>query len=50
MKETSRLKKPVDEKCYGKYRGIVIDNQYPQKRGRLKLRIPSVLDDLVSSC
>lgn len=48
MKETIRRKKSVDEKCYGKYRGIVIDNQDPQKRGRLKLRIPSVLNDQAS--
>ncbi len=40
-----RLARQIDEKRYGKYRGIVIDNNDPQKRGRLKLRIPSVLAD-----
>lgn len=49
MEETVlRLAKQVDEKRYGKYRGIVVDNQDPQKRARLKLRIPSVLADQVS--
>lgn len=46
MEETlTRLARQIDEKRYGKYRGIVIDNNDPQKRGRLKLRIPSVLAD-----
>lgn len=46
MEETLiRLARHIDEKCYGKYRGIVTDNQDPQKRGRIKLRIPSVLAD-----
>ena len=44
MEETLiRLARLIDEKRYGKYRGIVTDNQDPQKRGRLKLRIASVL-------
>ena len=30
---------------FGKYRGIVTDNADPEKRGRLKLRVPTVLDD-----
>jgi len=30
---------------YGKYRGFVVDNQDPEKRGRLKLRIPTVLGE-----
>lgn len=46
MQETLiRLARHVDEKHYGKHRGIVTDNKDPQKRGRLKLRIPSVLSD-----
>ena len=28
---------------YGKYRGIVVDNEDPAHLGRLKLRVPSVL-------
>lgn len=30
---------------YGVYHGIVSDNNDPEKRGRLKLKIPSVFDD-----
>ena len=46
MEETLiRLVKHIDENRYGKFRGTVTDNKDPQKRGRLKLRIPSVLAD-----
>lgn len=46
MEETLiRLVRHIDEKRYGKYRGIVTDNKDPQKRARLKLRVPSVLAD-----
>jgi hypothetical protein len=38
----------VDERRYGKYRGFVVDNQDPEKRGRLRVSIPSVLSDQVS--
>jgi phage baseplate assembly protein gpV len=31
------------QRYYGKYRGFVADNKDPEKRGRLKLTIPSVL-------
>ncbi len=49
MEETLiRLARHIDEKHYGKYRGIVTDNKDPQKRGRLKLLIPSVLADQTS--
>jgi uncharacterized protein involved in type VI secretion and phage assembly len=40
-----RLARAIDEKRYGKYRGFVVDNQDPEKRGRLLLRIPSVFAD-----
>ena len=44
MEETLvSLAKEIDEKRYGKYRGIVTDNKDPQKRGRLKVSVPSVL-------
>jgi uncharacterized protein involved in type VI secretion and phage assembly len=39
------LAKQVQQKYYGKFRGFVADNQDPEKRGRLKLRVPSVLGD-----
>jgi uncharacterized protein involved in type VI secretion and phage assembly len=46
MEETLiRLARHIDEKHYGKHRGIVTNNKDPQKRGRLKLLIPSVLAD-----
>lgn len=46
MEETVvRLARFLDERRFGKYRATVVDNQDPQKRGRLKLRIPSVLAD-----
>ena len=48
MEETLiRLAREIDEKYYGKYRGFVTKdgNKDPQKRGRLKLRVPSVLGD-----
>ncbi|MGD8834317.1 MAG: phage baseplate assembly protein V [Desulfobacteraceae bacterium] len=49
MEETViRLARQIESKRYGKYRGAVTDNQDPEKRGRLKLRIPSVLGDQVS--
>lgn len=49
MEETLiRLAKQLDEKRYGKFRGIVTDNLDPQKRGRLKMLIPSVLADQAS--
>jgi uncharacterized protein involved in type VI secretion and phage assembly len=35
----------VQGRYYGKYRGFVTDNQDPDQRGRLRLRIPSVLGD-----
>ena len=40
-----RLARLIDEKRYGKYPGIVTDNKDPQKRGRLKLLVHSVLAD-----
>jgi len=37
------LAEKVEHRFYGKYRGIVVDNQDPAKLGRLKLNVPSVL-------
>jgi uncharacterized protein involved in type VI secretion and phage assembly len=46
MEETVvRLARFVDEKRFGKFRATVVDNKDPQKRGRLKLMVPSVLAD-----
>jgi uncharacterized protein involved in type VI secretion and phage assembly len=38
-----QLARHIDERRFGKCRGFVINNKDPEKRGRLKLRIPSVL-------
>jgi uncharacterized protein involved in type VI secretion and phage assembly len=39
----------IERRFYGKYRGIVVDNQDPAKLGRLKVKVPSVLgDDVVT--
>ena len=35
----------LQNQFYGKYRGFVIDNKDPEKRGRLKVKVPSVLGD-----
>jgi len=46
---TARLIEKVDHRFYGKYRGIVSDNNDPDNRGRLKARVPGVLgDDVVT--
>ena len=44
----SELARQVRGKYYGKYRGFVADNKDPDKKGRLRIRIPSVLGDQVS--
>lgn len=36
-------------KHYGKFRGFVVDNQDPEKRGRLRLRVPSLLGSETSA-
>ena len=33
----------LQRQYYGKYRGFVMDNRDPEKRGRLKLKVPTVL-------
>lgn len=39
----------LESRFYGKYQGFVTDNADPQKRGRLRLRIPDVLGpDVIS--
>lgn len=42
------LARRVRDKYYGKYRGFVESNQDPDQRGRLQLRIPSVLGTAVT--
>jgi hypothetical protein len=38
----------MENKFYGVYRGVVVDNKDPLNKGRLKLRIPQVLGDTVT--
>ena len=46
----ARLVEKVEGRFYGKYRAFVVDNNDPEKRGRLQLKIPSVLgNDVVSA-
>jgi len=45
----ARLVEKVEGRFYGKYRALVVDNGDPEKRGRLKLKIPSVLGNEVVS-
>jgi uncharacterized protein involved in type VI secretion and phage assembly len=39
----TQVAREVQRRAYGKYRGFVADNQDPDKRGRLRLVVPSVL-------
>ena len=41
------LVEKVERRYYGKYRGIVVDNEDPAALGRLKLKVPSVLGNEV---
>lgn len=42
MDEVVQLAQDAEAGFYGKFRGFVVDNQDPDKRARLKLRVPSV--------
>lgn len=44
----NQLAQQAQRHCYGKYRGFVADNKDPQQRGRLLLRVPSVLGEQTS--
>jgi len=44
-----RLVERVENRFYGKYRGFVVDNADPEKRGRIRLKVPSVIGDEVVS-
>lgn len=43
----ARLVQTIERSFFGKYRGLVVDNEDPKKLGRLKLRVPSVLGEQV---
>ncbi|TET46792.1 hypothetical protein E3J59_02730 [Candidatus Aerophobetes bacterium] len=48
-KTLSQLIEKIENRYYGKYKGIVIDNDDPEKLGRLRVKIPSVLGENVVS-
>ena len=41
----AELAEQVRQRFYGKYRGVVQDNQDPRGMGRIRARVPEVLDD-----
>lgn len=44
-----RIVTRTQQTYYGKYRGLVVDNEDPEKRARVTLRVPSILgDDAIS--
>lgn len=46
-KVVANLVQKVENRFYGKYRGFVVENADPEKLGRLKVRVPSVLGNEV---
>ena len=44
----TRLVEEVNQRFYGKYRGLVTDNSDPLNRGRVKANVPEVLGDVES--
>ncbi|MCX6243090.1 MAG: phage baseplate assembly protein V [Bacteroidetes bacterium] len=46
--QTDQLIDWIRNRFFGKYRGIVTDNNDPTQRGRIKVKVPAVLGDLES--
>ena len=44
--ELNQLLNYVRSRYFGKYRGLVTENDDPTKRGRVKVQVPAVLNDL----
>ncbi|WP_119730200.1 phage baseplate assembly protein V [Thermomonospora amylolytica] len=45
----AELVRLVERRYHGKYRGLVVDNADPERLGRLRLQVPSVLGDEVTT-
>lgn len=45
MEELDRVVQGMSQRYYGKYRGTVVDTADSTKRGRLKVRVPSVMGE-----
>lgn len=45
VQSAQHLARQAQNRFYGKYRGFVVDNADPETRGRLKLRVPSLMGD-----
>jgi uncharacterized protein involved in type VI secretion and phage assembly len=43
--DVERLVEAMNGRHFGKYRGVVVSNTDPERRGRLEVRVPSVLGD-----
>jgi uncharacterized protein involved in type VI secretion and phage assembly len=41
----TELYERMDGQFYGKYRGVVVDNDDPTRRGRIKVRVPAVMGE-----
>ncbi len=46
--QTKELKEWIANHYFGKYRGVVIDNNDPLNRGRIKVNVPGVLGNMES--
>lgn len=42
---TERLSERSEHRYFGKYRGLVVDNADPEQLGRLRLHVPSLIED-----
>lgn len=43
-----QIAQQAQQRYYGKYRGFVMDNRDPEKRGRMQVKVPTVLGDQVT--
>ena len=45
---SQQIAQEAQRRFYGKFRGFVVDNEDPEKRGRLRLSVPAVLGEAVT--